>query len=225
MSQFEPLEAVDPGWAAALRPVEPQINRIWQTLHQEAQAGATILPPPRDVFRAFRYPFEGVKVLIVGQDPYPTVGNSMGLAFSVRPEVRLPASLRNIYAELRDDLGCNPPSNGDLSGWAEQGVFLLNRVLTVREGESGCHAGLGWEEVTDQAIRALRDRGGPLVAILWGRQAQRMAPLLGGVPIIQSAHPSPLSARRGFFGSRPFSTTNALLLDEGATPVHWCEGA
>jgi len=160
----------------------------------------------------------------VGQDPYPTPGHAVGLSFSVGPEVRpLPASLVNIFREYSDDLGYPTPVNGDLTPWSERGVLLLNRVLTVQPGKPGSHRGKGWEEVTEQAIRALAARVGgvPLVAILWGRDARTLAPLLGDIDRIESAHPSPYSAANGFFGSRPFSRTNKLLDQRGAEPIDW----
>lgn len=192
-------------------------------LRAELAAGRAYLPAGDAVLRAFRTPaFEDVRVLVVGQDPYPTPGHPMGLCFSVQPQVRtLPRSLDNIFTELADDVGGGRPANGDLTSWTEHGVMLLNRVLTVRPGAPASHRGKGWEAVTDQAIRALVDRGTPLVAILWGRDAQSLKPLLGGVPVIASAHPSPLSASRGFFGSRPFSRANELLVARGAEPVDW----
>jgi uracil-DNA glycosylase len=174
------------------------------------------------VLRAFEYPLADVRVLIVGQDPYPTPGHPVGLSFAVERAVQpLPRSLANIYAELRDDLGIAPAIHGDLTAWAENGVMLLNRVLTVQAGVSGSHRGKGWEAVTEAAIGALVARGGPLVAILWGRDAASLKPLLGGTPIVSSAHPSPLSAHQGFFGSRPFSRTNELLIAQGASPMNW----
>ncbi|WP_099332315.1 uracil-DNA glycosylase [Actinomyces minihominis] len=219
----QPLDSViDPGWAKALAPVEGDIRAMGRMLRDEAAAGRRYLPAPANILRAFTYPFEDVKVLIVGQDPYPTVGNAVGLSFSVAPEVALPGSLRNIYRELSDDLGCPPPPNGDLTPWAEQGVCLLNRVLTVEAGRAASHRGRGWEAITDQAIRSLVARGKPLVSILWGRDAATLKPLLGSTKAIESAHPSPLSAYRGFFGSRPFSRANAILEDEGALPIRWC---
>ena len=161
-------------------------------------------------------------MLIVGQDPYPTPGHPIGLSFAVAPDVRpIPRSLANIYQEMRTDLGIDPPGHGDLSAWADQGVMLLNRCLTVRPGEPASHRGRGWEEVTDCAIAALARRGGPCAAILWGRDAQGLTGALGPIPWVQSAHPSPLSASRGFFGSRPFSRTNAALVAQGGTPVDW----
>jgi uracil-DNA glycosylase len=174
------------------------------------------------VLRAFSRPLAEVRVLIVGQDPYPTPGHPVGLSFSVAPEVKtLPGSLRNMFAELSDDLGVAPPPNGDLTAWFDQGVLLLNRVLTVQPGRPASHAGKGWEPVTEAAIRALVDRGGPLVAVLWGKAAQTLTPLLGATPIIASAHPSPLSAHAGFLGSRPYSRVNALLAQQGAAPIQW----
>jgi uracil-DNA glycosylase len=215
-------DVVDPGWVAALEPVEGDIAAIRELLNAEAAAGATHLPAGDNVFRAFTTPFDSVRVIVLGQDPYPTPGHSIGLAFAVERHVRpLPRSLKNIYRELFDDLGIPPAEHGDLSAWAEQGVLLLNRVLTVRAGESGSHRGLGWDRVTDAAIRALVARGGPLVAILWGNQAASARPLLADVPIIVSAHPSPLSASRGFFGSRPFSRANMLLEQQGAEGIDW----
>ena len=182
------------------------------------------LPPGDAVLRAFRRPIGEVRVLVVGQDPYPTPGHSIGLAFAVERHVRpLPRSLGNIYRELHDDLGIPPAAHGDLTAWTGQGVLLLNRVLTVRAGASGSHRGIGWEEVTEAAVRALVSRGTPLVGLLWGSDARRMAPLLreGGAGVVESPHPSPLSASRGFFGSRPFSRVNALLEAAGAEPVDW----
>jgi uracil-DNA glycosylase len=161
-------------------------------------------------------------VLVVGQDPYPTPGHPIGLSFAVAPEVRpVPRSLANIYTELQADLGIAPASHGDLTAWADQGVMLLNRVLTVAPGQAASHRGRGWEEVTERAIHVLAARGGPLAAILWGRDAQSLKPMLGAVPWVESAHPSPLSASRGFFGSRPFSRVDRLLVEQGGSPVDW----
>jgi uracil-DNA glycosylase len=215
-------ELVDPGWALALEPAAGRIAGMGDFLRAESAAGRGYLPAGSDVLRAFTYPFAQVRVLIVGQDPYPTPGHAVGLSFSVAPEVSpIPASLRNIYAELVDDLGVAQPANGDLSPWADQGVLLLNRVLTVRPGAPGSHRGKGWERVTEAAIRALVQRGGALVAVLWGRDAQNLQPQLGSTPIIASAHPSPMSARNGFLGSRPFSRVNEALRHLGSTPVDW----
>ena len=220
----EPLRSIiDPGWADALEPVAGRIAAMGDFLRAEVAAGRRYLPAGENVLRAFKQPFAGVRVLIVGQDPYPTPGHAVGLAFSVSPQVRrLPASLVNIFREYSDDLGFPTPTTGDLTPWSERGVLLLNRVLTVAPGQPGSHRGQGWEEVTEQAIRALAARRTqPLVAILWGRDARTLVPLLEGIPSIESAHPSPYSAANGFFGSRPFSRANHLLEQEGAEPVDW----
>ncbi|MEZ5190594.1 MAG: uracil-DNA glycosylase [Schumannella sp.] len=215
-------ELVDPGWARVLEPVAPVVARMGDFLRAETAAGRRYLPAGDKVLRAFQAPFDDVRVLIVGQDPYPTPGHPIGLSFAVDRGVRpIPRSLQNIYRELHDDLGIAPPPHGDLTAWTGQGVMLLNRVLTVRAGASGSHRDKGWEEVTELAIRALVARGTPLVAILWGRDAGTLRPLLGGTPVIASAHPSPLSASSGFFGSRPFSRANELLAEAGAAPVRW----
>jgi uracil-DNA glycosylase len=214
--------AMDPGWAAALEPVAPQIAAMGDWLRGEVAAGRGYLPAGPNVLRAFSYPLADVRVLIVGQDPYPTPGHPIGLSFAVERHVRpVPRSLQNIYRELRDDLGVTTPDHGDLTGWSEHGVMLLNRVLTVRPGAAGSHRGKGWEAVTEHAIRTLVARGGPLVAVLWGRDAGTLRPLLGGVPIVASAHPSPLSASGGFFGSHPFSRADALLEQQGGAPIDW----
>jgi uracil-DNA glycosylase len=215
-------EVVEAGWAAALQPVAAQIAAMGDFLRAEVAAGRRYLPAGDNILRAFRQPFADVRVLIVGQDPYPTPGHPIGLSFAVDPHVRpIPRSLQNIYRELSSDLGLAAPEHGDLTAWTTHGVLLLNRVLTVAPGASASHRGKGWEVVTDQAIRALAARGTPLVAILWGRDAQSLQPLLGDTPVIKSAHPSPLSASSGFFGSRPFSRANAALVDQGADPVDW----
>ncbi|QEW00553.1 uracil-DNA glycosylase [Microbacterium caowuchunii] len=213
---------IDPGWADALAPVAADIAAIGDRLRAETAAGRPYLPAGDRVLRAFQRPLQDVRVLIVGQDPYPTPGHPIGLSFAVDAHVRpLPRSLGNIYRELEDDLGIPPAPHGDLSAWSDRGVLLLNRVLTVSPGAPGSHRGWGWEKVTEHAIRTLAARDAPLVAILWGRDAAGLRPLLGDTPIIESAHPSPLSARRGFFGSRPFSRANALLEQQGALPVDW----
>ncbi len=215
-------DLVAPDWAEALADMEPQIHAMGDWLRSELAAGRPYLPSGANVLRAFSLPLAAVRVLVVGQDPYPTPGHPVGLSFSVAPEVRpLPASLRNMYTELSDDLGVAPPPTGDLSPWFEQGVLLLNRVLTVQPGAPGSHRGKGWEAITERAIVALVARGGPLVAVLWGRDARNLKPLLGDVPVVESAHPSPLSARNGFFGSRPYSTVNDLLAEQGAAPIRW----
>ncbi|MCC3775032.1 uracil-DNA glycosylase [Streptomyces sp. UNOB3_S3] len=215
-------EIVEPGWAKALEPVAGRIAAMGDFLRAEITAGRTYLPSGANVLRAFQQPFDDVRVLIVGQDPYPTPGHAVGLSFSVAPEVRpLPGSLENIFRELHTDLGLPRPSNGDLTPWTQQGVLLLNRALTTAPRKPAAHRGKGWEEVTEQAIRALVSRGKPMVAVLWGRDARNLRPLLGGVPCVESAHPSPMSADRGFFGSRPFSRTNDLLARQGMAPVDW----
>ena len=215
-------ELVHPSWAKALVGVADTVAGLGGFLRDEVAAGRGYLPPGPQVLRVFERPMDEVRVLIVGQDPYPTPGHAVGLSFSVAPEVRpVPKSLANIFTELTDDLGLSRPSTGDLSPWAEQGVMLLNRVLTVRAGSPASHRGRGWETVTGAAIEALVRRGGPLVAILWGRDARSLAPVLGDVPTVQSAHPSPLSARNGFFGSAPFSRANAQLQAQGAAPIDW----
>jgi uracil-DNA glycosylase len=220
----EPLaNIVEAGWATALEPVSDQIARMGEFLRQQIKEGKRYLPAGDLVLRAFKQPFDDVKVLIVGQDPYPTPGHPVGLAFSVAPDVTpLPGSLVNIFREYSQDLGCPTPATGDLTPWTERGVLLLNRVLTVQPGKPGSHRGQGWEEVTEQAIRALAARDKPLVAILWGRDARNVAPFLGDrVPRIESAHPSPMSAHNGFFGTRPFSRANQLLQRQNADPVDW----
>jgi uracil-DNA glycosylase len=215
-------ELVAPDWAEALAPVEDTITQLGEFLRAEIAAGRQYLPAGPNILRAFRQPLADVRVLIVGQDPYPTPGNPVGLSFSVAPDVRrLPPSLVNIFTEYARDLGHPKPSTGDLTPWSERGVMLLNRVLTVQPGKPASHRGKGWERVTEQAIRALAARGGPLVAILWGNDARNLAPLLGSTPTIQSAHPSPMAADRGFFGSRPFSRADALLQQQGGQALDW----
>lgn len=202
--------------------MQPQLRAVGDFLRAEQAAGRRFLPAGAEILAAFQQPFEAVRVLLVGQDPYPTPGHPVGLCFSVAPDVRpVPRSLQNVYREYCDDLGHAMPVNGDLSAWSRQGVLLLNRVLTVRPGAPASHRGKGWEQITEHAIRALAAREQPLVAILWGSDARGLRPMLGGTPIVQSAHPSPLSAHRGFFGSRPFSRANALLAEQGAEPIDW----
>ena len=206
---------IDDGWASALDPVADQVAAVGDFLRTEVAAGRTYLPAGPLVLRAFERPMAQVRVLIVGQDPYPTPGHPIGLSFAVERHVRpVPRSLGNIYKELLADVGIPAPGHGDLTAWSDQGVLLLNRVLTVEPGK-------GWEPITDAAIRALVARGGPLVAVLWGKDAQTLRPLLGLTPVIASAHPSPLSADRGFFGSRPFSRVNESLAEQGGEPVDW----
>lgn len=215
-------QLVDPGWAEALEPVSGQIASMGDFLRGESAAGRGYLPAGENILRAFTLPLDQVRVLIVGQDPYPTPGHAVGLCFSVAPDVRpLPPSLVNIFKEYSDDLGYPSPENGDLSPWFDRGVLLLNRSLSVQPGRPNAHQGKGWEGVTEQAITALARRGGPMVAILWGRNARNLAPLLGPVPRIESAHPSPMAAHNGFFGSKPFSRANQLLADQGAEPIDW----
>ncbi len=215
-------DIVGPGWAAVLEPVQPQLQRLGDFLRSEQATGRRFLPTGANILAAFRQPFDDVRVLLVGQDPYPTPGHAVGLCFSVAAEVRpLPKSLQNIYREYCDDLGYPPPRNGDLTPWTRQGVMLLNRVLTVCAGSPASHRGKGWEAITEHVIRALVARNKPLVAILWGSDARSLRPLLGSTPVVQSAHPSPLSAHRGFFGSRPFSRANDLLANQGAKPIDW----
>lgn len=221
-------ELVAPDWAAALTTVEEELRSALSFVAREEAAGHQVLPSPSNLLRAFRQPLADVRVLIVGQDPYPTPGHAVGLAFSVDGRTRpIPRSLTNIYKELEADLGCPPRGHGDLAAWADQGVLLLNRVLSVREGAAGSHRGKGWETITTAAVAAVASRqtaGGnrvPLVAVLWGKDAQSVRPLLGDTPVVASAHPSPLSASRGFFGSRPFSRTNTLLEEQGEAAVDW----
>ncbi|WP_432561378.1 uracil-DNA glycosylase [Kineococcus sp. SYSU DK003] len=213
------MDSLDPGWATALAGARADLVRVSAALAAEPELW---LPAPGNVLRAFRQPFDDVRVLLVGQDPYPTVGHPVGLSFAVEPHVRpLPRSLVNIGRELREDVGVVPPEHGDLSAWTAAGVLLLNRVLTVRAGSSGSHRRIGWQAVTDAAVRALAARGGPLVALLWGRDAQTVTPLLGDVPVVAGVHPSPLSASRGFFGSRPFSRVDELLRAQGGEGIDW----
>ena len=215
-------EIVDPGWAEVLQPVAGRIAEAGDFLRAEIAAGRSYLPAGDLVLRAFKQPFGDVRVLIVGQDPYPTPGHPVGLSFSVAPSVRpIPRSLVNIFREYTADLGFPAPSSGDLTPWTERGVLLLNRVLTVQPGKPGSHRGKGWEPVTEQAIRALARRPAPMVAILWGRDARNLAPLLEGVPLIESPHPSPMSADQGFFGSRPFSRASELLVRHGGDEIDW----
>ena len=227
--KIKPLEELmDPDWAQALSQVEPQIRAMGKFLREQIESGHRILPASHNILRAFSIPLKSIKVLIVGQDPYPTPGHPVGLSFCTAPEVRpLPKSLINIYKELVSDLGVSTPKSGDLTPWTRQGVMLLNRCLTVEAGKANSHQGKGWEAVTDAAIKALNNRTDnsgkplPLVAILWGRNAQSLAPLLTNATLITSAHPSPLSAMRGFFGSHPFSRANQALITMGTTPIDW----
>ncbi|KAB7741422.1 uracil-DNA glycosylase [Nostocoides sp. F2B08] len=215
-------ELVHPSWVPALRPHEGTLAVLGEFLREEVAAGRGYLPAGQHVLRAFELPLEDVRVLIVGQDPYPTPGHPIGLSFAVAPDVRpVPRSLANIFTELGTDLGLPRPSTGDLTPWAERGVMLLNRVLTVGPGSPASHRGKGWEDITAAAIDALAERGGPLVAILWGRDARGLRGRLQRIPCIESAHPSPLSAHSGFLGSRPFSRANDHLRRLGADPIDW----
>lgn len=221
-------ELVASDWAVALAPVQGELRGVLAFLAAEVAAGHTVLPSPSNVLRAFRQPLADVKVLVVGQDPYPTPGHAVGLSFSVDRRTRpIPRSLTNIYKELEADLGFPARVHGDLSAWADQGVLLLNRVLSVRAGAAGSHRGKGWEMITTAAITAVVNRlaadgrRAPLVAVLWGKDAESVRPVLGETPVVSSAHPSPLSASRGFFGSTPFSRANTLLREQGVGEVDW----
>lgn len=221
-------QLVAPDWAEALAGVEGELRAVLAFLAAEVAAGHQVLPSPSNVLRAFRQPLAAVKVLVVGQDPYPTPGHAVGLSFAVDKRTRpIPRSLANIYRELEADLGVPARVHGDLSAWADQGVLLLNRVMSVRAGAAGSHRGKGWEKITTAAVAAVASRRSPdgsplpLVALLWGKEAETVRPLLGNAPVVSSAHPSPLSASRGFFGSRPFSRVNELLQEQGATGVTW----
>jgi uracil-DNA glycosylase len=214
-------QGVSPTWSEALAPVAGEIRRLMEILYPGPTEAPT-LPSRDNALRAFHSDFSRIRVVIVGQDPYPTPGDAVGLSFSVAPHSRVPRSLTNIFAELRDDLGLATPANGDLSAWAQQGVLLLNRVLTVPAGQAGGHRRLGWEGVTDAALRALAARPQPPVVILWGNDAAKLLPLIHDDSLaILSPHPSPLSARRGFFGSKPFSRVNKILLSRGEEPIDW----
>jgi uracil-DNA glycosylase len=227
-----PLERRGPtlgdGWADVLAPVADSVAALDVRLRAEQAAGRHCAPAGDRVLAALALPIAAVRVLIVGQDPYPTPGHAIGLAFAVAREVRpLPPTLRNILTEYATDLGLPRPAHGDLSAWVAQGVLLLNRVLSVRQGAPGSHRGWGWERITDRIVDGLaahhRAAGLPLVALLWGRDAQALAPRLaaGGAHVLSAAHPSPLSAHRGFLGSRPFTRTDALLAAAGVGPVDW----
>lgn len=215
-------ELIHPSWTDALGPVSEQIASMGTFLRSEIAAGRRYLPAGDRILRAFGQPLDEIKVLLVGQDPYPTPGHAVGLSFSVEPALRpLPRSLQNIYKEYVADLGYPMPTSGDLGPWERNGVLLLNRCLTVEPGKPASHRGKGWEKVTDAAIDALVQRGGPLVALLWGKDAQSLTARLGRTPIVASAHPSPMSADRGFFGSRPFTRINELIAEHGGTPIDW----
>lgn len=202
---------------------KPYYKELYQFVLQEYNS-VQVFPPADDIFNAFHLtPLSEVKVVILGQDPYHNVGQAHGLCFSVKPDVEIPPSLVNIYQELHDDLGCYIPNNGYLVKWAEQGVLMLNTVLTVRAHLANSHRGKGWEEFTDAAIRALNVQDRPIVFILWGKPAQMKKNMLNNPNhlILEAPHPSPLSAYRGFFGSRPFSKANNFLMENGAAPIDW----
>ena len=212
-------------WLEPLKPEfsKPYYRELFQFVNEEYRT-RLIYPPADDIFNAFHMtPLHEVKVVILGQDPYHGDGQAHGLCFSVKPDVEIPPSLVNIYQELHDDLGCYIPNNGCLTKWADQGVLLLNTVLTVRAHQANSHRGHGWEEFTDAAIRILNEQDRPIVFILWGTPAQRKAAVLSNPRhlVLKSPHPSPLSAYRGFFGSRPFSKTNEFLAANGLEPIDW----
>lgn len=202
---------------------KPYYKQLYQTVMKEYNT-RKIYPAPDDIFNAFQLtPFHKVKAVILGQDPYHGEGQAHGLCFSVKPDVEIPPSLVNIYQELHDDCGCYIPDNGYLTKWAEQGVLLLNTVLTVRAHQANSHRGIGWEKFTDAAIRRLNEEDRPIVFILWGRPAQMKKSMLTNPNhlILEAPHPSPLSAYRGFFGSKPFSKTNEFLVAHGVEPIDW----
>lgn len=212
-------------WLVPLKPEfkKPYYANLYKKVMEEYQT-RLIFPAADDIFNAFAFtPLEQVKVVILGQDPYHGDGQAHGLCFSVKPDVEIPPSLVNIYQELRDDVGCYIPNNGHLTKWAKQGVLLLNTVLTVRAHQANSHRGMGWEEFTDAAIRILNQQDRPIVYILWGRPAQMKKSMLNNPKhlILEAPHPSPLSSYRGFFGSKPFSKTNAFLKDNGLEPIDW----
>lgn len=219
------MAAISNDW---LEPLKPEFSKdYYKELYQkviEEYKTQVVFPPSDDIFNAFALtPLKKVKVVIIGQDPYHNVGQAHGLCFSVRPEVDIPPSLVNIYKELKDDCGCEIPNNGYLVKWAEQGVLLLNTVLTVRAHQANSHRGMGWEQFTDAAIRVLNEEDRPIVFILWGAPAQKKKAMLNNPKhmILEAPHPSPLSAYRGFFGSKPFSKTNAFLEQNGLKPIDW----
>lgn len=202
---------------------KPYYAKLYQFIKEEYNQ-YQVFPPADDIFNAFHYtPLSQVKVVIIGQDPYHNIGQAHGLCFSVKPDVEIPPSLVNIYQELQADLGCKIPNNGYLVKWAKQGVLMLNTVLTVRAHQANSHRGKGWEEFTDAAIRALNKQDRPIVFILWGRPAQMKRSMLDNPKhlILEAPHPSPLSAYRGFFGSRPFSQTNSFLIQNRIIPIDW----
>lgn len=219
------MGAINNDWLEALQAEfkKPYYRKLFETVNREYKT-RRIYPPADDIFNAFHLtPLKEVKAVILGQDPYHGEGQAHGLCFSVKPGVEIPPSLVNIYQELHDDLGCRIPSHGCLTKWAQQGVLMLNTVLTVRAHQPNSHRDIGWEEFTDAAIRILNDQDRPMVFILWGRPAQSKKPMLTNRKhlILEAPHPSPLSAFRGFFGSRPFSKTNRYLEENGLAPIDW----
>ncbi|HIW84354.1 MAG TPA: uracil-DNA glycosylase [Candidatus Dorea gallistercoris] len=219
------MAAISNDWLEVLQDEfkKPYYKKLFQTVNQEYKT-RRIFPPAEDIFNAFHLtPFHQVKVVILGQDPYHNYGQAHGLCFSVKKGVEIPPSLANIYQELHDDLGCKIPEHGCLTKWARQGVLMLNTVLTVRAHQAHSHRDIGWEEFTDAAIRALNKEDRPIVFILWGAPAQRKAVMLDNPShlILKAPHPSPLSAFRGFFGSRPFSKANAFLREHGEAEIDW----
>ena len=219
------MSMIQNDWLAPLKPefAKPYYAELFQFVKNE-YATRQIFPPADDIFNAFHLtPLHEVKVVILGQDPYHNDGQAHGLSFSVKPDVDIPPSLVNIYQELHDDLGCYIPNNGYLTKWAKQGVLMLNTVLTVRAHQANSHRGMGWEQFTDAAIRILNEQDRPIVFILWGSPAQKKAQMLNNPKhlILKEPHPSPLSAYRGFFGSRPFSQTNEFLVKNGLEPIDW----
>jgi uracil-DNA glycosylase len=209
-------------WLPALEESREELAALEIFLSSQMTGGVQILPQPQSIFRALSLPPDQVKVVIIGQDPYPTPGHAVGLAFSVSSDVRpLPRSLSNIFTELHSDVGCDRPQNGDLSSWADQGVLLLNRVLTGSAGNAGSHRGKAWEEITSSLVQFLVSINPSVVAVLWGKDAQQFESAFPVGQVILSAHPSPLSASKGFFGSKPFSTANELLKSKGVAPISW----
>lgn len=202
---------------------KPYYRKLYKFVLSEYNS-TLVFPPADDIFNAFHFtPYSQVKIVIIGQDPYHNVGQAHGLCFSVKPDVEIPPSLVNIYKELQDDLGCYIPNNGYLEKWAKQGVLMLNTVLTVRAHMANSHQKMGWEEFTDAAISALNKKDAPIVFILWGKPAQSKKSMLNNPKhlILEAPHPSPLSAYRGFFGSKPFSRANDFLVANGLTPIDW----
>lgn len=219
------MAAISNDWLEPLTPEfrKPYYANLYQTVRNEYNSHQ-VFPNADDIFNAFAFtPLANVKAVILGQDPYHNDGQAHGLCFSVKPDVAVPPSLVNIYKELQDDLGCYVPNHGYLKKWADQGILLLNTVLTVRAHQANSHRGIGWEEFTDAAIRILNEQDRPIVFILWGRPAQMKKAMLNNPKhlILEAPHPSPLSAYRGFFGSRPFSQTNKFLEMNGVEPIDW----